>query len=92
MKTMYIYQRYQSEQIEIQSKIAVINTTLEQQIDYQASAEQLRAAISDYLNIYTHTPLILNKCIEKIMVRHVETVDGQKQQVITIVWKFAGEM
>lgn len=55
-----------------------------------ASAEQLRAAISDYLNIDTLTPLILNKLIEKIQVGHVEKVDGQMVQEITIVWRFAG--
>jgi len=82
--------RYQSGQTEIQSKISLLNTKLEQQIDYQAAAEQLRAAISDYLNIDTLTPLILNKLIEKIQVGHVEKVDGQLLQKITIVWRFAG--
>ena len=82
--------RYQSEQTEIQGKIAVLDTKLEQQIDYQAAVEQLRAAISDYLNIDTLTPLILNKLIEKIQVGHVEKIDGQMVQEITIVWRFAG--
>jgi len=54
----------------------VLDTKLEQQVDYQANAEQLRAAISEYLNIDILTPLILNKLIEKIQVGHVEKVDG----------------
>lgn len=68
----------------------MLDTKLEQQIDYQAAAEQLRVAISDYLNIDTSTPLILNKLIEKIQVSHVGKVDSQTVQEITIVWRFAG--
>ena len=82
--------RYQSEQLEIQGKIAVHDIRLEQQVDFQANAEQLRQAISDYLNIEAITPLILNKLIEKVHVGQVETVNGQAVQEITIVWRFAG--
>ena len=71
---------------------ALLDTKLEQKIDYAANAEQLRAAISDYLNIDNLTPLILNKLIEKIQVGQVEKVDGQMVQEITIVWRFAGVM
>jgi site-specific DNA recombinase len=84
--------RYQSEQAEIQEKIAVFDAKLAQQTDYQANAEQLRQAISDYLNIATLTPFILNKLIENIQVGHAETVNGQTVQEITIVWRFAGEV
>jgi hypothetical protein len=82
--------RYQSEQAEIQEKIAVLDAKLDQQTDYQANAEQLREAISDYLNIDTLTPFILNKLIENIQVRHAETVNSQIVQEVTIVWRFAG--
>lgn len=70
----------------------MLDTKLEQKIDYAANAEQLRAAISDYLNIDNLTPLILNKLIEKIQVGQVEKVDGQMVQEITIMWRFAGVM
>jgi len=76
--------------LEIQGKIAVHDIRLEQQVDFQANAEQLRQAISDYLNIEAITPLILNKLIEKVHVGQVETVNGQAVQEITIVWRFAG--
>jgi len=68
----------------------VLNTKLEQQTDYQANAEQLRSEISEYLNIDTLTPLILNKLIEKIQVGQVEKIDDQMVQEVTIVWMFAG--
>ncbi len=84
--------RYQSEQTEIQGEISVLDAKLEQQVDYQANAEQLRQIISDYLNIEALTPFILNKLIEKIQVGHMEKVDGRAVQEITIVWRFAGNM
>jgi site-specific DNA recombinase len=83
--------RYQSEQTEIQGKIALLNTKLEQQTDYQANAEQLREAISVYLNIDSLSPFILNKLIENIQVSHVETINKKAMQEITIVWRFAGK-
>ncbi|HOA78526.1 MAG TPA: recombinase family protein [Bacilli bacterium] len=84
--------RYQSEQTEIQEKIVLLDSKLEQQRDYQANAEQLREAISAYLNIDSLTPFILNKLIENIQVGHAETINGQTVQEITIVWRFAGEV
>jgi len=70
----------------------VLDAKLEQQIDYQANAEQLRVAISDYLNVDTLTPLILNKLIEKIQVGHAEKVNGQMVQEIVIAWRLAGRI
>ena len=81
--------RYQSEQTEIQGKIAVLDTKLEKWVDYKANSEQLRQALSDYLNIETLTPFTLNKLIEKIQVGCVDKINGQEVQEITIVWRFA---
>ncbi|MGI6247989.1 MAG: DUF4368 domain-containing protein [Acutalibacteraceae bacterium] len=53
---------------------------------------RLRHTISNYLNIDTLTPLILNKLIEKIRVGNNEKITGQEVQEITIVWRFAGEV
>lgn len=70
--------RYQSEQTEGQGKIAVLDTKLEQQIDYQAAVEQLRVAISDYLNIDILTPLILNNLIEKFRSAMLEMLTARR--------------
>lgn len=70
----------------------MLDTKLEQQTDCQANAEQLRAVISNYLNINVLTPLILNKLIVKIHVGQMEKVNSQAVQEITLVWKFSGEM
>ena len=33
------------------------------------------------------TPFMLNKLIERIEIEHVEIVNGQSQQEITIIWR-----
>lgn len=95
IQSAYLYYQnwdYISEQAEIQCKIAVLDTKLEQQADYKVNAEQLRQAISGYLHIENLTPFILNKLIEKIQVGHAETVNGQTVQEIMIVWRFTGKI
>ncbi len=66
----------------------MLETKLEQQADYQTNAEQLRQAISDYLNIDSLIPFILNKLIKKIQVEHAETINDQMEQDIAVVWRF----
>ncbi len=76
--------------MEILQKLNALDFELGVQSDYQTKTEKLRKIIRDYLNIDNLTPLILNKLIEIIQVGHVEKVDGQMVQEITIVWRFAG--
>lgn len=83
---------YQDEQIETAQKLQAIYAESAQKDDYRTSVEKLREAILEYLNIQTLTPFILNKLIERIEIGHLETVDGQKQQEVTIVWRFCGEI
>jgi len=83
---------YQDEQAEIISKLKNIHAELGKADDYRSNAEMLREAIREYLNIEELIPFILNKLVEKIEVGHREMVDGQPQQDVTIVWRFAGEV
>lgn len=83
---------YQDEQIEIIGKLKNMRVELNKAGDYRSNAEMLREAIRDYLNIEELTPFILNKLVEKIEVGHRDVVDGQPQQAVTIVWRFAGEV
>ena len=81
---------YQSEQAKILQKLNVLDSKLEVQNDYQTNAEKLRELIREYLHIDKLTPFMLNKLIERIEVGQAEIVNGQNQQEITIVWRFAG--
>lgn len=41
------------------------------------------------LNVAELTPLLLNKLINGIEIGCLEMVDGEKQQVVSVDWKFA---
>lgn len=73
---------YQAEQTALASKIDEI----------QSQLEKLQEAIRDCLDIQELTPLMLNKLIDRIEIDSQEVVDGQRQQEIRIVWRFAGEV
>lgn len=60
--------------------------------DDAVQIEKLKEAVADCLDIRELTPLILNKLIDRIEVGSQEVVDGQRQQEIRIVWRFAGEV
>lgn len=87
-----MFKVYQDEQSEIAQKLKAINAESAQKNDYRMNAEKLREAILEHLNIQKLTPFILNKLIERIEIGHLQTVDGQKQQEVTIVWRFAGQI
>lgn len=52
------------------------------------SIEQFRDTVRDCLNVTELTPFILNKLIAKIEIGSLETVDGEKQQKVSVEWKF----
>ncbi len=84
--------RYQSEQTEILQKLNVLDYKLEVQNDYQTNSEKLRELIRDFLHIEKLTPFMLNKLIERVEIGQAKIVNEQKQQEITIVWRFVGEV
>jgi hypothetical protein len=83
---------YQVEQTDTVEKLKVIYAESVQKDAFMSNAETLRKNIREYLDIREITPYILNKLIERIEVGHLEMVDGQKQQEVTIVWRFCGEI
>lgn len=83
---------YQAEQATLTGKLAEIEAQLAERSDYFGQLEKLQGAVSDCLNIQQLTPLILNKLIDRVEVGSQELVDGQRQQEIRIVWRFAGEV
>lgn len=80
----------QCEQAALAARLAQIEASLAVKFDTADQLERLKQAVRECLNVTELSPLILNKLIERIDVGSVEIVDGQKQQEITIVWRFAG--
>ena len=83
---------YQAEQADIMRKLADVKAELAETGKTTVNAEKLRELILEYLEIKELTPFILAKLIDRILVGHKQKVDGEEQQEITIVWRFAGEL
>ena len=48
--------------------------------------EQFRETVRECFNVTELTPYILNKLISRIEIGSLETVDGEKQQVVSVDW------
>ena len=83
---------YQAEQAALTERLLEIKTQLAEKEDYAGQLEKLHDAVRDCLDIKELTPFVLNKLIDRIEVGSQEVVDGQRQQEIRIVWRFAGEI
>lgn len=82
----------QAEQAALDASLAEIDASLTVKTNAADQLERLKQAVCECLNVTELTPLLLNKLIERIEIGSVETVDGQKQQKIVIIWRFAGEV
>ena len=61
---------------------------ISQQHNTEISIEQFRETVRECINITELTPFILNKLISKIEIGCLEMVEGEKQQVVSVEWKF----
>jgi hypothetical protein len=87
-----MFKVYQDEQSETAEKLKVIYAESAQKDAYRSNTEKLRENIREHLDIRELTPFILNKLIDKIEIGNLEIVEGKKQQEVTIVWRFCGEI
>ena len=77
----------QAEQEALERKLSVLQSKISRQHNTETSLEQFRETVSECLNVTELTPFILNKLISKIEIGYLETVDGEKQQVVSVWWK-----
>ena len=77
----------QAEQEALEQKLSVLQSKISQQHNTETSLEQFREAVRECLNVTELTPFVLNKLISKIEIGCLETVDGGKQQVVSVEWK-----
>ncbi len=61
---------------------------ISEQHNTEISIEQFRETVRECLNVTELTPYILNKLISKIEIGCLEMVNGEKQQVVSVEWKF----
>ena len=78
----------QAEQESLEQKLSALQSKISQQHNTEISIEQFRETVSECLNVTELTPFILNKLISKIEIGCLETVDSEKQQVVSVEWKY----
>ncbi len=77
----------QAEQEALEQKLSALQSKISQQHNTAISIEQFRETVMECLNVTKLTPYILNKLISKIEIGYLETVDGGKQQMVSVEWK-----
>ena len=77
----------QAEQEKLEQKLSALQTRISEQHNIELSIEQFRETVRECLNVTELTPFILNKLISKIEIGCLETVDSEKQQVVSVEWK-----
>ena len=65
-----------------------MQSKISQQHNTEISIERFRENVRECLNVAELTPFVLNKLISKIEIGCLETLDGEKQQVVSVEWKY----
>lgn len=60
-----------------------------EQHNAKLSIEKCIETIRECLNVTELTPYVLNELINRIETGCLETVDGEKQQIVSVEWKLA---
>lgn len=78
----------QAEQESLEQKLSALQSKISQQHNTEISIEQFKETVRECLNVTELTPYILNKLISKIEIGCLETIDGKKQQMVSVEWRF----
>ena len=79
----------QAEQEALKQKLSALQSKISQQHNTEISIEQFKETVRECLNVAELTPFVLNKLISKIEISSLERVNGQKQQEVSVEWKYA---
>ena len=83
---------YETEQTELESKIAELNETIKANREYGENAENFVDLIKQYADIDELTQALLNTLIERIEVHEPEDVDGERIQKLDVYYQFVGRL
>ena len=78
----------QAEQESLEQKLSALQSKISQQHNTEISIEQFKETVRECLNVTELTPYILNKLISKIEIGCLGTIDGEKQQMVSVEWRF----
>ena len=83
---------YETEQTELESKIAELNETIKANREYGENAENFVDLIKQYADIDELTQALLNTLIERIEVHEPEEINGERIQKLDVYYKFVGRL
>ena len=78
----------QAEQEALEQKLSALQSKISQQHNTEISIDQFRDTVKECLNVAELTSFVLNKLISKIEIGCLEMFDGEKQQMVSVEWKF----
>ena len=78
----------QAEQEALEHKLSSLQTRISEQHNTELSIEKFRETVRECIAVTELSPFVLNKLITKIEIGCLETVDGEKQQIVNVEWKF----
>jgi DNA invertase Pin-like site-specific DNA recombinase len=81
---------YRVEQNALNERLALLNKASTAAADREANLKRLKSVVAAYADCDELTAEMLNSLIERIEVKHAETVAGVKKQEINIVYRFIG--
>jgi hypothetical protein len=84
-----LLKEYNREQKKLNDRLTVIGTRLNGTKDRE-NAEKLKAVLDEYFDRDILTPTLLVKLIERIEVGHIEKNGVNREQEITIYYRFIG--
>lgn len=82
--------KYEVEQIDLEDRIAKIQSELETEQVANQNAKSWVDCIKEYADITELTAPLLNALIDRITVTEAEIADGQRLQTVNIYYKFIG--
>lgn len=81
---------YMQEQKQLTVKLEKLENDLHGAGNTEQNIQKLKAVLNESLSEETLTANMLNRLIERIEIFHTEIIDGERQQGITIVYRFIG--
>ena len=83
---------YETEQTELESRIAELNSVIKAERENGENAENFVDLIKQYADIEELTQALLNTLIDRIEVHEPEDVDGEFIQKLDVYYKFVGRL
>ena len=87
-----MFQAYQKEQEQLESRIADLERQIKRLDDYGDISQRFVDLIAKYADLQELDAPIINELCEKILVHKAEKIDGKRTHKIEIFYRFVGKV